>query len=226
MPTEGRLTIADLFDRYMAAPRAASRLRVPATERLERLRFVAIDSETTGLAARRDRIVSIAAVPGLGLDFAADATLDLLVHPGVPIPARASEVHGIDDAAVVGAPSFAAAWPRIEAALRDSVVVGHHVAFDLAILAAECRRHGLPWIEPPSLCTQAMALALDPGAARHDLAELVRRHAGREPDGVRHSAAGDARMAAQLYVALARRFVGTGRDTWGRLAASVARAAR
>ena len=56
------MTISDIFDRYLGQPKPLKRLRVPTHTPLERLPMVAIDCETTGLDARRDRIVSIAAV--------------------------------------------------------------------------------------------------------------------------------------------------------------------
>ncbi len=56
------MTIADIFDRYLGQPKSLRRLRVATHTPLERLPMVAIDCETTGLDARRDRIVSIAAV--------------------------------------------------------------------------------------------------------------------------------------------------------------------
>lgn len=182
---------------------------------LERLPMVAIDCETTGLDPRRDRIVSFAAVRiDPGLHVTAHAALDLLIDPGIDIPARAVAVHGIDREQLAGAPSFVDAFPRIAATLAGAVVVGHHVGFDLAILDREAARGRLPWREPPSFDTANLAAAFGHRTDHLDL-DVVLAHLGIEPKGQRHSAAGDARRAADLFVALAHRLIGQGRGTFG-----------
>lgn len=211
---------ARLFDRYLRDRGRAPRWRAAAHTSLERLALVAIDCETTGLDTRRDRIVSIAAIRITeGLQVVEAPALDLLIDPGVPIPARAAAIHGIDAGAVSGAPTFGEAFGSIEGALHEAVVVGHHVAFDLELLAREARRAGRPWREPPSLDTARLAPLLGLSAARTDLADMLVR-LGIQPRGERHSAVGDARMAADLFVALARRLIGDGQGTFaGALAA-------
>lgn len=211
---------AHLFDRYLRGRGRTPRWRVAAHTPLERLRLVAIDCETTGLDARRDRIVSIAAVRiAEGLQVADEPALDLLIDPAMPIPPRAAAVHGIDSRAIAGAPTFDQAFDTIEAALGEAVLVGHHIAFDLELLAQEARRAGRAWREPPNLDTARLTPLLGLSAARLDLADMLTR-LGIEPRGRRHSAAGDARMAADLFVALARRLIGDGQGTFaGALAA-------
>ena len=61
-----------------------------------------------------------------------------LIDPGEPIPPAASRIHGIDDAKVADAPRFAAAWNEISALLGDSILIGHTIGFDLAVLEREC----------------------------------------------------------------------------------------
>lgn len=213
------MTFADLFGRYLrrAAPRG--RWNGPAHTPLERLPLVAIDCETTGLDPRRDRIVSFAAIRiDEGLRVAARPALDLLIDPGVAIPARATAIHGIDRAHLAGAPSFAEAFGDIAACLEGSVAVGHFIGFDLAIIGREAARAGVRWHEPPNFDTANLAAALGHPSAHVDLAELL-GHLGIEPGGHRHSAAGDARMAADLFVALAHRLIGRGHGTYGGVAA-------
>jgi DNA polymerase III epsilon subunit-like protein len=209
------MTIAEIFDRYLGRPRSPKRLRVAAHAPLERLPMVAIDCETTGLDPRRDRIVSIAAV-GItaGLRVDEPPILDLLIDPRMPIPARAVAVHGIGDAQVAGAPTIAEAYDKILAALAGSVVVGHYVSFDLAMLASEARRSGRDWREPPCFDTLELMGGLGLATDNIDLVDILAR-LGIEPRGDRHSAAGDARMAADLFVALARKLIGQGRGTFG-----------
>ena len=214
------MTIADLFGRYLRRTAPHGRWSGPAHTPLERLPLVAIDCETTGLDPRRDRIVSFAAIRiDEGLRVASPPALDILIDPGVTIPARATAIHGIDRAQLAGAPSFAQAFARIAACLEGAVVVGHFVGFDLAIIAREAARARQPWHEPPNFDTANLAAALSHRYEHIDLAELL-GHFGIEPHGRRHSAAGDARMAADLFVALAHRLIGQGRGTYGGVAAA------
>src|SRR5438552_6441986 len=85
--------------------------------------FVAIDLETTGLDARRDVVVAIAAVPFE--DGRPRDGLVTLVNPGRSIPPASTAIHGIDDAAVVGAPFLHEVLPRFEAVCTHRIVVGH-----------------------------------------------------------------------------------------------------
>lgn len=207
------MTIADVFDRFLLAqPRP--RLRIPGHTPLERLPTVVIDCETTGLDPRRDRIVSLAAVeigPGLAVGR---VLLDMLVNPRIPIPPQATAIHGIDASQLADEPTIADGWDEISRLLGDNVVVGHHVRFDLAMLASEARRAGLAWREPPWLDTAALLGGMGLANDRLDLVELLPR-LGIEVRGQRHSAVGDATMTADLFVALARRLRGQGRGTFG-----------
>jgi DNA polymerase III epsilon subunit-like protein len=214
------VTLVKAFNRYLRRPAPPGRWNGPAHTPLERLPLVAIDCETTGLDPRRDRIVSMAAFRiDHGLRVAECPTLDLLIDPGVDIPARATAIHGIDRAQLAGAPSFAEAFGRVAASLEGAVVVGHHVGFDLAILGREAKRANRPWHEPPSFDTAHLAAAIGYAPEHVDLGDLLGR-LGIEHRGHRHSAAGDARMAADLFVVLAHRLIGQGRGTYGSAAAA------
>jgi DNA polymerase-3 subunit epsilon len=202
-----------LIERFRPRGPAEPAWRGSAHTPLARLPAIAIDTETTGLEPRHDRVVSIAAVRLDGLEIEAEPALDILVDPGVPIPAHATHVHGIAARHVAGAPPPAEALVRLRRLIAGTIVIGHMIGFDLAILAAEARRHRIPWRMPVHLDTARLAAALNPRDRHLDLADLLRAH-GLEPHGRRHCAADDARMAAELYVALARRLIGQGRGTF------------
>lgn len=187
---------------------------------IDRLPMVAIDCETTGLDPRRDRVVSFAAIRiDAGLRVARQPTVDLMIDPGIDIPARATAVHGIDRQKLAGAPSFDEVFGQIAASLAGSVVVGHFVDFDLAILGREAARARQLWREPPSFDTASLAAAFGYLPEHFDLAELLGR-LGIEHRWHRHSAADDAHMAAALFVALAHRLIGRGHGTYGGVAAA------
>lgn len=111
------------------------------------LRKIAFDTETTGPNPSEDRIVTAALiVRGGGRD---DAVMSWLINPGVPIPAEATEVHGIDDAkASQGADPKDALddiAERLVAGLRYGMpLVAFNLSFDWTVLNRDLERHGLP----------------------------------------------------------------------------------
>jgi DNA polymerase-3 subunit epsilon len=167
---------------------------------LEEVPVLALDIETTGLDVERDRLLSVGAVRLHGTRLFRAVALDRLVDPGVPVPPAASAVHGITDAMVEGAPSFAEVWPELEAMMSGVVVVGHNIGFDLAVLRREVETAGGCWSDPPSLDTMRLVAALDPSRTDLNL-ETVMADFGIGVEG-RHTAFGDALAAAELYAHL------------------------
>lgn len=107
--------------------------------------YVSLDTETTGIDTQKDRVVEVACVlvrPGQPKSI-----WSTLVNPGVPIPEGATAVHGIADADVAGAPSFADVVDdllvRVSAA--DAIVGYNARRFDVPLLVAETERAGRSW---------------------------------------------------------------------------------
>ena len=93
--------------------------------------YTVIDIETTGIGEKH-RIVELA-----GVKFRGDKVVDVFdtyVDPGMPIPPRATSVHGIRDADVADAPSIYEIMPYFCKFIGDSDIVGHNVRFDLDFL--------------------------------------------------------------------------------------------
>ncbi|MBA4865969.1 DNA polymerase III subunit epsilon [Streptomyces sp. PSKA54] len=111
------------------------------------MRKVAFDTETTGPDPAEARIVTAALiVRGGGRD---NKDMSWLINPGVPIPAEATGVHGIDDAkAAEGADPKEALDDiagNLAAALKYGMpVIAFNLAFDWTVLTRELARHGLP----------------------------------------------------------------------------------
>lgn len=163
-------------------------------------RIVAFDCETTGLDPRRDRIVSLAALPIEGGECRADRAIDRLIDPGRSIPERSTAVHGIADQDVAGAPAFAAVYPELDAALADGVLLGHEIGFDAAMIRREAHLARLPWVTPPMLDTLLLFAATSPQS--NDLRlEAIAEKLGVAIHG-RHTALGDARAAAEIFLRL------------------------
>lgn len=107
---------------------------------------VGFDTETTGVDVDSDRIVT-AAVVRRGPEGTDVHTW--LIDPGVPIPDAAAAVHGIttEFARAQGVPPAGAleqiAGQLATALRRGEPVVAYNACFDLSLLDAELRRHGL-----------------------------------------------------------------------------------
>jgi DNA polymerase III subunit epsilon len=174
------------------------RWRTPPLDTLILPGFVAIDLETTGLDSRTDVVVAIAAIPVVGGE--PQPGVVTLVNPGRPIPAASTAVHGITDAMVQTAPRIEEALQRIDRMCESYPIVGHGVAFDMAILARERRTRGRRSPANPVLCTMRLAAALYPGWTDVGLDAVAARlgiaiHA-------RHTAEGDALAAAEVLMSL------------------------
>jgi DNA polymerase III alpha subunit (gram-positive type) len=160
--------------------------------------FVALDLETTGLDRRRDAIVAFAAIPFVhGRPGPGRVTL---VNPGRPLPPASTAIHGVTDAMVATAQPVGSLVEGLHDVLGDRIVVGHGVAFDLAVLARERRARGLPEPRNTALDTLLLAAALHPGWRDFTL-ESVAPRLGVAVAG-RHTADGDAIMAGRLLWAM------------------------
>jgi DNA polymerase-3 subunit epsilon len=171
---------------------------VPSEETLlEDLPAVSLDTETTGLNVRRDRMLSVAAVPLHGGRIFSAVIFDRLVNPGNRVPPGSTAVHSITDAMIADAPPFTSIADDLARFCGERIWIGHNIGFDIAILRREAKLAGLPWREPIGLDTLRLYAALYPRApdveldgAAADLDVDVRG---------RHTALGDALVTAEVY---------------------------
>ncbi len=169
--------------------------------------IVAFDTETTGLTPfGGDRIIEFAAVKfHLGVDGRIERRDDhsFLINPGVPIPRKATEISGISDADVAGAPSFGQVAEQIRELLENAVSVAHNYPFDLGFLTQEFQRLGAHWPEPlAEIDTVDLSMRCFPDARSHKLVDLCSRLDVRL-DGA-HRATNDAAACGECFVALTR----------------------
>lgn len=124
--------------------------------RVADVEFAALDFETTGLDARKERVIEVAVVRGrVGQTPRMWSTL---IDPGGPV--GATHIHGISGAMVAGQPSYAQVWPQLARELSGAVLVAHNAAFDIGFMEAECGRAGVRWTRGHVLDTLGMARRL------------------------------------------------------------------
>lgn len=104
------------------------------------LRPIYYDTETTGIKTDKDRIVEIAA-----FDPVNNRHFEMLVNPGISIPAEASAVHKITDEMVSGSPSFhEVAIEFVKFCEGDVVLIAHNNDnFDMPLMRNEFQRHAV-----------------------------------------------------------------------------------
>lgn len=155
-------------------------------------RVVWFDLEGTGVDPYRDRIVEICMISDDGRE------LETRVNPGVPIPAEASAVHGIADADVQDAPSFAEIAGEVQELVDGAVLAGYNIRrYDTVLIDAELRRAGAPGlprddlgrIDVPEIDLFAIWQSLEP----RTLTSAARRFAGVRLEDA-HSASADTRV--------------------------------
>jgi DNA polymerase-3 subunit epsilon len=169
-------------------------------------RFVVFDCETTGLDPAKDGILSIGAVAVSGGEIVLEDAFDVLVSEWRLTSAVL--VHGITAReAAEGLPEDRAVGAFLEY-VGGAVLVGHHVGFDKAIVAAAAGRMGRGFGNP-ALDTMRIALALeergafgDAGPKGFELDSLCVLFGVQPHD--RHTASGDAFLTAQVFIRLER----------------------
>ncbi|MET7759072.1 TerD family protein [Streptomyces sp. NPDC005389] len=153
-----------------------------------------VDVETSGLIARRDRILSIAVLT-FGPDGTQTDEYSTLLNPGCdPGPVH---IHGLTAERLSGAPTFGHVAGRIGALLQDRVMVAHNAQFDYDFLAHEFARARLCLPVTQRLCTLALNRRVEPPSVDLSLASLA-AHYG-VPQTRAHDALDDTRVLAGIF---------------------------
>lgn len=119
-----------------------------------RFDYVVFDIETTGLNPKSDRICEIGAIGVRG--GLPQETFSTLVSIGGKMPARATEINGITDEMLAGAPAIGEALDGFIEFIGDMpMLVGHNISgFDIKFIiraACETGREFPKWLEVDTL---------------------------------------------------------------------------
>jgi DNA polymerase-3 subunit epsilon len=188
---------------------------------IDGVRFVVLDSETTGLNPRVDRLITVGAVAVRNSEILIEDSFDALIT--VDRNTEAVTVHGVTRDQSVRGVDEAVALERFLDYLDDGVIVGHHIGHDIDTIDAALERHWGFRLMNRSLDTMDLTLHLERDGA----------FAGRPPirqftlDGLctmfgviphdRHTASGDAFITAQVFLRLERLAGRFGRGTLGHI---------
>jgi DNA polymerase-3 subunit epsilon len=174
------------------------------------MRQIVLDTETTGLEPDLGhRIIEIGCVE-LVNRRPTGRTFHRYLNPDRDIDKGAQEVHGITLESLQGKPRFADLAEELMEFISGAELVIHNAAFDVAFLDAELRRHAgtvptfvgrLIHAECRVLDTLALARSMHPGQ-RNNLDALCKRYSIDNSHRELHGALLDARILADVYLAM------------------------
>ncbi|WP_449075926.1 PolC-type DNA polymerase III [Ruminococcus sp.] len=162
--------------------------------------FICFDIETTGLSANRDKITEIGAVKvenGQITD-----TFSTFANPGMPIPAKITELTGITDAMVKDAPSQSEAVSAFLEFAGGNVLVAHNAPFDTSFIRKACENMNREY-NYTSIDTVAISRAILTDIKNCKL-DTVAKYL-RLGDFNHHRATDDAEMLARIFINLCTR---------------------
>ena len=156
--------------------------------------YAIVDIETTGGRAKGEKITEIAIVIFDGNKVIQE--FSTLINPERKIPYFITQITGIDDKMVQGAPKFYEVAKQIFELTEGMIFVAHNVSFDYNFIRAEFDSLG-GIFKRKKLCTVQLSRKLMPGKRSYSLGKLC------DEMGInneaRHRALGDAKATTLLF---------------------------
>ncbi|HSG75623.1 MAG TPA: DNA polymerase III subunit epsilon [Burkholderiales bacterium] len=169
-------------------------------------RQVVLDTETTGLSASLgDRVIEIGCIELLSRRVS-DNHFHRYVNPERKSDEGALRVHGLTEEFLADKPKFAEIAGAFLDYVRGAELIIHNADFDVEFLDLELERAGLGRLKEHVagiVDTLALARELHPGR-RNSLDALCERYAVNNAHRTLHGAILDARLLAEVYLAMTR----------------------
>lgn len=165
--------------------------------------FICLDCESTGLEPATDRIIEIAAA-----SFTFEGILDRfesLINPECPIPQVSQEIHKISAEMLEGKPTIASILPDFLKMIDGHILVGHGIGFDIALIAAEARRHQIPTRIEQQPYFDTLRMARLYGESPVNSLQQLRQHFNIQPEGA-HRAMSDVIVNIEVFKHLAKTY--------------------
>lgn len=163
--------------------------------------FVCIDCESTGLDPEKDRIIEIA-VSRFTFDHILQS-FESLINPECEIPQISQDIHKISSDMLQGKPKIESVLPDLLKMIHGNVLVGHGIGFDIALIAAEAKRHQIPTTIEKQPFIDTLRMARLYGESPVNSLEKLRQHFNIEPEGA-HRAMSDVIVNIEVFKYLAK----------------------
>ena len=169
-------------------------------------RQIVLDTETTGLNAKLgDRVIEIGCIELLSRSVT-ERQFHRYVNPGREIEEGAAKVHGLTAEFLADKPRFADVAGEFVEYVSGAELIIHNAAFDVEFLDQELALAGLKKLSEyvaGVVDTLALARELHPGK-KNSLDALCERYSVNNSHRTMHGALLDARLLAEVYLALTR----------------------
>jgi DNA polymerase-3 subunit epsilon len=165
--------------------------------------FICLDCESTGLDPDKDRVIEVAAAR-----FTFDQILqkfETLIDPECPIPQVSQEIHKISSEMLQGKPKAAQILPDLLKMINGHILVGHGIGFDIALIAAEAKRHQIPTQIEKQPFIDTLRMARLYGESPVNSLQRLREHFNIEPEGA-HRAMSDVIVNIEVFKYLAKAY--------------------
>lgn len=149
-----------------------------------------LDTETTGVDTAKDEIIEICL-------YKDESTfIHEFICPSIPISKEASDIHGMTNETLTGHVNFSHHAKLIQEFVKDCIIVGHNVRFDIQILNRQLIENGFKGI--PVDTETIDTFILEKFLNSHKLDETYQRYYGKKPD-VSHSAFHDVLTCKAIF---------------------------
>jgi DNA polymerase III epsilon subunit len=175
---------------------------------LSELRYVVFDTETSGLNPNDgDEIISIGAVRLMNRKILWDNQFNALINPQRKISEASEKITGITRKHLQNKPLIDEVLPDFHSFTKNSVLVGHNIAFDMQFIKLKEQELNLKF-DNPTLDTLLLSAIVHPFQESHSLEAIAERF------GIslinRHTALGDAIITAEIFIKLLNLLKGKG----------------
>ncbi|WP_370264447.1 DNA polymerase III subunit epsilon, partial [Limnobacter sp.] len=170
------------------------------------MRFVVLDTETTGLEVRQGhRIIEIGCIEVLGRQVT-ERYFHEYINPEREVDEGAYQVHGISNEMLADKPKFERIAKNFVDFIKGSTLIIHNAAFDVGFLDMELDRLGLGKVQDhveSVIDSLLMAREMFPGK-RNNLDALCDRLGVNNAHRQLHGALLDSQILAEVYLAMTR----------------------
>lgn len=157
--------------------------------------IIVFDVETTGLSSENDRLTEIGAVKLKNRQVVEE--FQTFVNPGMEIPSNITDLTGITDEMVQGAPDDVSAVKSFFEFVGKGVLVAHNSNFDTSFLRAVCERNGMEY-NYADIDTLKLAKAALPNLKNYKLDTIAKEY--KLGDFNHHRAIDDAKMLSEIFL--------------------------